>query len=556
MKKYIFATILLVTTGLQAQVIKVNNTNGTFLPLDTKEISEITFNEAEKTVAITMKEGERHSFHTSKVESISPKTDKNTELTYPLSLSVTFDDNDKNSFDEKIEEIITDETIDEAGDFVENYTVSYEIYIDFTENDVTVSGNTNVVTYTKNGAHLVITGTKGKTAYIVSGKSSNGSMKIYSPKKFQLVLCGLEFTNPTGPAINIQTGKTVYFTLEGGTTNELCDGAEYNAPALSSDGITYEDQKGTLFSEGQLIFNGTGTLNVTSLGGHGICSDDYIRIRSGNINIKSAAKDGFHTNDMFLLSRTAGDSPVVTVKATNDGIDCGKGEVRIDAGKLDITSGGEAIKAVYEVNEGETPDPLIVPKATINGGYIKFATTEDKSSGIKTNGEYTQTGGIIHGTVKGNGSKVINCDKNITFEGGKVIGFAEGAVLNDTTSAGGIKCEGNITMNNGIVAIECSGKGAKGINCSIATIKKGNVTILSTAENFNGSEGERKSVAIDADNLIVMDGNIRLKAYDHASSSTSTTLMQGTLQVESQSSTAFKNAPTQKGGWLITKEAE
>lgn len=553
MRRYTFATMLLAAAGLQAQVINVNNTDGTTLPLDTKAVSEITFDEAKKIVTLSMNEGERHSFHTDKVEDISKTGNKQEKLEYSLAPTVSFDSNDKKSYNEVTETIITDELIDESGDFVENFTVSYVIDIQFTENDVAVSGNTSVVTYTKDGAHLVITGTKGKTAYVVSGKSGNGSLKIYSPKKFQLVLCGLDLTNSAGPAINIQTGKTVYLTVEEGSTNSLCDGATYNAPVLSSDGITYEDQKGTLFSEGQLIFDGTGTLNVTSLGGHGICSDDYIRIRSGNINIKNAAKDGFHTNDKLMISRTAEHAPVINITAANDGIDCGKGEVIIDAGKTTIISGGEAIKAVYEATE---PDPLIVPKATINGGYVEFTTTGDKSSGIKTNGEFVQNGGIVHGTVKGNGSKVINCDKSITFNNGKVTGFCEGTVLNDTTSAGGIKCEGNFTLNNGTIAMKCSGKGAKGLNCKIAMIKGGEVTLLSEAENFNGTEGDRKSVAVDADNLIVTGGRTALSAYSYAVSTTNANLSNGILHAISQNATAFKNGATQKGGWLMIKEAE
>ena len=60
---------------------------------------------------------------------------------------------------------------------------------------------------------------------------------------------GVDLTNPTGPAVNIQSGKTVYFCIAKNTTNTFCDGAVYDAPAVVN-GIE-EDQKGTIFSEGQ-----------------------------------------------------------------------------------------------------------------------------------------------------------------------------------------------------------------------------------------------------------------------------------------------------------------
>ncbi|MBO5921483.1 MAG: carbohydrate-binding domain-containing protein [Bacteroidaceae bacterium] len=542
MKKHIYIMALLATTGLQAQVLNINNSDGTFLPVETTDTKEITFNETQKTVTLTLDGGLQHIFHTGKVESISPKTDKKNQLTYDFNPEITFDENDKNEFNEVIETIPDVETTEnDYGDFVEKFAVGTIVNIVFSENDVTVSGN---IPYTKHGAHLTINSESGKVGYFVSGKSSNGSLKIYSLKKFQLMLSGVDLTNPAGPAINIQTGKTIYLTIDENTTNHLCDGATYNAPDVAD-----EDQKGTLFSEGQLVFDGAGTLNITSLGGHGVCSDDYIRIRSGNINIIQAAKDGFHTNDKFIIGRTKTASPTITVNATNDGIDCGKGDVIIDAGKLEITTGGEAIKV-----SNEDADPLVTASATINGGYIKFTTTGDKSSGIKTEGAYKQTGGIIHGIVKGNGSKLVNCDNNITFTNGKLIGFAEGTILNDTTSTGGIKCEGEFSIQKGTIAIECNGKGAKGINCNKATIKGGDITVISMGEDYIGISETRKSKAIDTGNITITNGNCQFKAYDSAVSATKVSIYKGTLHAISENDTAIDAEIAQSGGWIMTKD--
>lgn len=546
MKKYIYIIALLATTGLQAQILNVNNSDGTFLPVETAETKDITFNEAKKCVTLTLNGNLQHTFNTGKVESISPQTDKSKRLTYNLTPTVAFDDNDRNSYNEVIETIPTEETTEnDYGDFVEYFGTEKEIKISFSENDVTVTGD---IPYTKSGAHLIINSESSKVEYKVSGKCSNGSLKIYSLKKFRIRLSGLDLTNPTGPAINIQTGKTVYFTIDKNTTNNLCDDATYNAPSVAE-----EDQKGTLFSEGQLIFDGTGTLNVTSHGGHGICSDDYIRIRSGNINILSAAKDGFHTNDKFIVSRTATASPTITVNSTADGIDCGKGEVIIDAGILELTTGGEAIKVEYEVAE---PDPAVTPNATINGGYIKFITNGEKSSGIKTTGNYIQNGGIVHGTVKRDGSKILNCDGNITFKNGKLTGFAEGSVLNDETSGGGIKSEGKLEIHKGTIAIACTGKGAKGINSINTVIMGGDITILTTAENYKSDTDTRKSRAIDTGNIVISNGTLTLKAYEKAILATKVTINNATLHAISDSDIAIDAEVTQLSGWLMTKESK
>lgn len=55
-----------------------------------------------------------------------------------------------------------------------------------------------------------------------------------------------------------------------------------------------EDQKSTLFSEGQLEFSGKGILTVKSNLKHAICSDDYIDIQGGSITVSGALKDRIH----------------------------------------------------------------------------------------------------------------------------------------------------------------------------------------------------------------------------------------------------------------------
>ena len=557
MKKALLLFIgVLAASFTQAQVLYVNNSNGTYQAIDTKKAGDIVFEESEQVIHIELGDRMWSQFATSKITNIAPTSNNGTELIPNTNPTVAFDAADKENFNEITQPIPTDELTDEYGDYVENYSTSRIITITFSEGSVKTSSLPSGVTATINGGHIVINSTIGKIGYQLKGTCSNGSFKIYSEKKFRLLFGGLTLTNPTGPAINIQSGKTVYASIVNGTTNTLCDGATYSAPVIGSDGEE-EDQKGTLFSEGQLIFdgytNGTGTLNVTSHGGHAISSDDYIMVRGGNINILSAAKDGFRTKEKFIIGRTEAYSPTITINATSNGIECTEGSLTIEAGKLDITAGGEAIKVEYEE---AVPDPAVIPDAYIKGGYIKLTTTGEKSSAIQTTRNYTQSGGIIEAIVNGNGSKIINCDGDATFSGGKLTGFANGTVSSDETSAGGIKCAGNITISSSKVAIDCKGKGAKAINCdNYVTVNSGEVTMIAAAEDYTEIEDDKKSRAIQADCFTINDGVVVAKAYDYAiSSGIAINVNGGIVNAISTNCIAFEIGVTQTDGWVLTKD--
>ena len=136
-------------------------------------------------------------------------------------------------------------------DYVENYTTSNTIYITYNGSSASYEGNVSGVSIAISGADVTVTSTTAGVNYVLSGSSTEGSFKMASGddnKKFELTLAGLSLNNSDGPAINIQAGKRVYVVLKDGTTNHLSDGTSYASST--------EDQKGTLFSEGQLLFSG------------------------------------------------------------------------------------------------------------------------------------------------------------------------------------------------------------------------------------------------------------------------------------------------------------
>ena len=129
-------------------------------------------------------------------------------------------------------------------DYIENNTFSSVINIKYSGTSATVSGTADGVTVTTNGANVSVASTAKNVAYVLSGSTSNGSFKVQSSdKKFEIKLNGVSITNPTGAAINSQSGKRAYIVVADGTSNYLTDGTSYTIPDK-------EDMKGTIFSEG------------------------------------------------------------------------------------------------------------------------------------------------------------------------------------------------------------------------------------------------------------------------------------------------------------------
>ena len=251
------------------------------------------------------------------------------------------------------------------------------------------------VQITSNGAHVVVNamGMADEVEYVLSGASANGSFRIYSDYKWQATLQNLNLTNPQGPAINSQTGKKGTIKSPKGTVNNLCDGATY---ATST-----EDQKACVFGEGQLIFNGKGTLNVTSLNKHGICSDDYVSFDNGSVNVLAAASDAVHAKDSVVVQ---GGSH--SLAPSSDGIDC-DGPITIRSGEngapeLTVTTTGDGAKGI---KSGKT-FLMTAGDVTIN---------QSGKSEVK-DGDTSRVIGIKALTIKITGGSVVI---NSTAQGGK-----------------------------------------------------------------------------------------------------------------------------------------
>ena len=422
-------------------------------------------------------------------------------------IAVAFSSSDDTSFTEVKEDVITDENHDDYGDFIENYAPKNTVVITYKEGKATYTGKPSGVNVIVNGNHVTVTSAKKDIAYTLKGTTTNGSFKLYSDKKAQVTLDGVSITNPTGAALNIQSGKTMMIKLTDGTTNKMEDGTEYTL----TEG---EQQKGTFFSEGQLVFSGEGTLNVKSNYGHGIVSDDYVRVRGGNITINSV-RDGISTSDRFIMY-----GGVVNITAQQDGIDVDEGYIEIGAGQLSVNAVDEGITASYEGDEDTgIVDPLITPYIDIKGGLIKVVTAGDKGHGIRAMSTFAMSGGIVQATVKGDGSKALMSEGDMSLTGGKITVFTEGDALyedSDLSSSAGIRSKGVLTMKNITLGVKSTGTGSKGIN-NVGDVVAENcrATIIASGATHKSNGLDSRSRGVDTDGNLTLNGGVLLvKSYD------------------------------------------
>ncbi len=307
------------------------------------------------------------------------------------------------------------------SDFVEDHTFDTSILIIFDENSVTATpSNLSDITITITNGHILVNSQRKNVEYILSGTTNNGSFKLYSTSKCKLTLDNVNIVSSNSPAINIQTRKSIFVHLADNSENTLSDKDPYTLVEL-------EDAKGTFFSEGQLIFSGTGSLQVTSKQAHGIITDDYIYIRSGEIRVNEAVKDGISAKDHITI-----DGGDIYLSVSDDGISCRQGYIIINDGTITILSMDEGIVAGYDPETDEVVAG-VVPDITINGGTISITTYGERGHGIKSVGLITFNNGNTTIVTNGEKSDGIDCDGGtVTVNGGTLNITASDDCMNTT----------------------------------------------------------------------------------------------------------------------------
>lgn len=362
------------------------------------------------------------------------------------------------------------------------------------------------------GAHVTVdmlTNSVSGVEITITGKSDDGSLKIYGEKKTLLILDGVELTSQTGPAINNQCKKRLFVNMSAGSVNKPTDTAVYSDDTFYLNGNTSsdEDRKGCLFSEGNLIFSGKGSLIVAGKQKHGIASDGYMYMRPGvTIAVTEAARNAIHIKgdktDNIGITIAGGLIYTLSQGEAGKGLKTDQ-NVEIRGGSLDLNTTGEAI---YDADENDT----------------------SSAAGIKADGNVSISGGTVSIKSTGTGGKGINVDGDLNVTGGEITVVTTGrkyvynAALDLDSSPKGIKAEGDITIDGGAVNILVSGvsDGSEGLESKAnLTVNGGDVFVhayddainAASSITFNGGRVYAYAVnndGIDSNGTLTFNGGL------------------------------------------------
>ena len=479
--------------------------------------------------------------------------------------------------------VVTSEADEGAGSF--SYASSGD---PSSEDDISNTTFTRMITVTYSGSTASITGdhygyvsTSGANVtvnntgteniiYKLTGSSTKGSFKLYSSKKQAILLDGLTLANPDGAAINNQSGKRTFVMVEG--ANNLSDGS--SAAYSTSDD---EDMKGVLFSEGQLVFSGSGSLTVTANNKQSksaIVSDDYVRVMGNpTIKVTSGSSAGHGIRGKEYVQITSGELSVATSAAMKKGI--GSDDyVLVEGGKTDINvSGGVAYDSddsEYKGSAGIKADNYfamtggsVTIKNTGAGGKGVSAGSYDYDSEKHTLSDSYISGGTLDITTTGSESNDVS-SKGIKIgykekSGNKYVyagnlKISGGVIIVKVSKSEGLEAKGNLTFSGGETYVTSSADDA--INCQgELNVNDGYIYAYSSQNDAMDSNGNMKlnggyvfAVTTKGQPEVALDANTE-GGYKLYINSGATVVAYGGLENGYSSSQTINTASCTAGSW-------
>lgn len=356
-----------------------------------------------------------------------------------------------------------------------SYTTSNATLIRFTDAAAKASGK--YTGYEIDGTDVSIT---AAGTYVFSGDCDNGSITVKKGVTgVTIVLNGLTLTNDDSAAITLNKTAEASLIAAAGTTNTVAD----------TEGSSDENAAVKVKSGAALAIGGTGTLTVDGNAKNGIkgAADAVITVAEVKLNI-NAADDGLSCDD----------------------------ELNITGGTLNITAGGDAVKASPDTGDTENPDTTSLGNVTISGGTLTLNATED---GIQADGDLTISGGTFHVKTNGGHTTTLTDDSASCkgFKAGKTLTVTGGTLTVDSADDA-LHAGTDVTISGGTLTLAAGDDGVHADNDLVIGTKGASSTStprINITASYEGLEGTT---------VTVYSGDIDVVASDDGVNAASSTL--------------------------------
>lgn len=354
-----------------------------------------------------------------------------------------------------------------------SYTTANVTLIRFTDAAAKASGK--YTGYEIDGTDVSIT---AAGTYVFSGNCDNGSITVKKGVTgVTIVLNGLTLTNDDSAAITLNKTAEASLIAAAGTTNTVAD----------TEGSSDENAAVKVKSGATLAIGGTGTLTVDGNAKNGIkgAADAVITVAEVKLNI-NAADDGLSCDD----------------------------ELNITGGTLNITAGGDAVKASPDT--GENPDTTSLGNVTISGGTLTLNAAAD---GIQADGDLTISGGTFHVKTNGGHTTALTDDSASCkgFKAGKTLTVTGGTLTVDSADDA-LHAGTDVTISGGTLTLATGDDGVHADNDLVIGTKGASSTStprINITASYEGLEGTT---------VTVYSGDIDVAASDDGVNAASSTL--------------------------------